>query len=237
MTGEERSNWTMAHDGDSAVVVSFEPRIDPVISGRCVAIADAVRTARLVGVRDVVEGYATVTVHLDPVQVTTKGVAESIRQIVDTAPAASAGEQRTTRETDLPVCYGGRHGPDLADVAAFGQCTEADVIRRHTEVTYRVYMLGFLPGFAYLGTVDARIAAPRRQTPRVKVLAGSVGIAGPQTGVYPSESPGGWQIIGRCPVRLCDWAQEPPFLLRAGDCVRFEPIDEVTYERLQAGRS
>lgn len=223
----------MLHDGDSAVIVSFEPRIDPIISARCVAIASVVRKAKLAGVRDVVEGYATVTVHLDPMLVGSEAVAESVRAFVDKTPAVLHREQGTAHVTCLPVCYGGQHGPDLGDVAAFGECSAADVIRRHSEATYRVYALGFLPGFAYLGTVDARIAAPRRHTPRVRVLTGSVGIAGLQTGVYPSESPGGWQIIGRCPVRLCDWTREPPTLLRAGDRVRFAPIDSATYERLQ----
>ena len=236
MAGRERAIWSVLQDGDSTVVVSFEPRIDPHISALCVAIANVVRAARLTGVRDVVEGYATVTVHFDPMQATIEAVTAAVREFAENTPVLLRDEQPINRETCLPVCYGGQHGPDLADVAAFGQCTEADVIRRHTERTYRVYMLGFLPGFAYLGTVDARIAAPRRHTPRVRVLAGSVGIAGLQTGVYPTESPGGWQIIGRCPVRLCDWAGEPPLLLRSGDCVRFEPIDGLTYERLAVGR-
>ena len=224
----------MLQDGDSAVIVSFESRVDPIISAKCVAIADAVRKAELAGVRDVVEAYATVTVYFDPMEVASEKVANSVRWFLDKLLAVPHRERNAADATCLPVCYGGQHGPDLGDVAAFGECSESDVIRRHSEATYRVYALGFLPGFAYLGTVDAKIAAPRRQTPRVRVLAGSVGIAGRQTGVYPSESPGGWQIIGRCPVRLCDWTRIPQTLLRAGNYVRFTPIDSKTYTRLQA---
>jgi KipI family sensor histidine kinase inhibitor len=121
----------------------------------------------------------------------------------------------------IPVSYGGEFGPDLAAVAAFGRCTEEDVIRLHARKVYRVYMLGFLPGFGYMGSVDPRIAMPRLETPRMRVAAGSVGIAGAQTGVYPTDTPGGWRIIGRTGTRMFDPAWERPFLLKAGDLVQF----------------
>src|SRR6185503_17931278 len=130
----------------------------------------------------------------------------------------------------IPVCYGGELGPDLGAVAGFSQMDEAAVVVAHTARTYRVFMLGFVPGFAYLGTVDDRIAMPRRSTPRVRVPVGSVGIAGVQTGVYPAETPGGWQLIGRTPVKPFDPFRDPPFLMKAGDSVQFYPIERREYE-------
>ena len=130
----------------------------------------------------------------------------------------------------IPVCYGGDLGPDLEEVASFAGMAEADVIRVHAGGTYRVFMLGFVPGFAYLGIVDQRIAMSRHATPRVRVPAGSVGIAGVQTGVYPAETPGGWQLIGRTPLKPFDPSRDEPFLLKAGDAVQFHPIDRAEYD-------
>jgi inhibitor of KinA len=126
-------------------------------------------------------------------------------------------------------------GPDLSDVAAFAHVTEADVIRVHSTTAYRVFMLGFVPGFAYLGVVDPAIAMPRRATPRERVPAGSVGIAGGQTGVYPVATPGGWRLIGRTPVRLFDQDRAEPSLLHAGDTVEFYPMSHDDYERALGG--
>ncbi len=133
------------------------------------------------------------------------------------------------RLVEIPVCYGSEYGPDLEDVAALHELTSAEVIRRHSAPPYRVQFLGFLPGFAYLSGLPPGLETPRRDTPRLSVPAGAVGIGGAQTGVYPLESPGGWQIIGRTPLILFDLNREPPALLRAGDRVRFVPISEETY--------
>jgi inhibitor of KinA len=133
---------------------------------------------------------------------------------------------------EVPVCYGGELGPDLAAVAQFGACSEEDVITMHADVTYRVYMLGFVPGFAYMGSVDDRIAAPRRATPRTVVPPGSVAIAGRQTGVYPIATPGGWNIIGRTPMKLFDPNRQQPSCFRAGDSVRFKPITRREFDTL-----
>src|SRR5205814_9646705 len=134
------------------------------------------------------------------------------------AVSSDAGSGATL---EIPVHYGGEDGPDVASVADFGACSEADVVRLHTAPEYRVYMLGFLPGFAYLGSVDRRIAMPRLDTPRVRVKAGSVGIAGIQTGIYPCDSPGGWRIIGRTDVVTFDPAKSVPFLFNPGQRVKF----------------
>jgi KipI family sensor histidine kinase inhibitor len=136
----------------------------------------------------------------------------------------------------VPVCYEGPHAPDLQAVAEWSGCSGSDVIARHSAPLYRVFMIGFLPGFAYLGSVDPTIAAPRRETPRLHVVAGSVGIAGLQTGIYPAESPGGWQIIGRTPLVMFDATREPPVLMQAGDYVRFAPIDIAEFDRHAARR-
>ena len=127
----------------------------------------------------------------------------------------------TSRTIEIPVSYGGASGPDLEAVAEFAECSEADVVQLHMQARYRVYMLGFLPGFAYMGTVDRRIAMPRLDTPRMRVNAGSVGIAGEQTGIYPCDTPGGWRIIGRTSAKLFDATRAQPSLLKAGDYVTF----------------
>ena len=231
MTLAEGPDWTITADGDAALLVQFEQRIDPAINGRAIALAGSLRQRPMEGVREVVEAYAAVTVHVDPVHADIGAVAAAVARRVQETPAGGASDA-PGREHRLPVCYGGAHGPDIADVARFGGCTADDVMARHYAGTYRVYMLGFQPGFAYMGTVDPTIAAPRRATPRVHVPARSVGIAGGQTGVYPAVSPGGWQLIGRTPVTLFDLGRADPFLLHAGDVVRFDPIDQTTYERL-----
>ena len=252
--------WELFRDGDAALVLAFPARLDPDVNARCVAVAEALRRRRVRGVRDVVEAFATVTVHFDPRLGDVDEISALLRGLAADAAAPSGRDEppsptntggpaaadaaapsgrargRPRREVTLPVCYGGARGPDLADVARFGRCSEAEVVERHSSAPYRVYMLGFQPGFAYLGAVDPRIAAPRRATPRVHVPAGSVGIAGRQTGVYPVASPGGWQLVGRTPLRIFDMSRSDPFLLGAGDLVRFEPIDEASYDRLETGR-
>ena len=134
-----------------------------------------------------------------------------------------AGDPPVREPIQIPVVYGGGGGPDLDAVAGFAGCSPAEVVERHASTTYRVYMLGFVPGFAYLGRVDRLIAAPRHRVPRERVPAGSVGIAGEQTGVYPVETPGGWQLIGRTNLRMFDPDRHPASLLLPGDLVRFIP--------------
>lgn len=237
MTGTAPVEWEVSADGDSALVLTYPALLEPEINARCVAVAEALRRRRVRGVRDVVEAFATVTVHFDPLRCDGDRIAAVLRGLAAEAEGrAVADAEERRREIRLPVCYGGAHGPDLAEVAAFARCSEAEVVERHCRTAYRVYMLGFQPGFAYMGAVDPRIAAPRRAVPRVHVPAGSVGIAARQTGVYPVASPGGWQLIGQTPVRIFDMARSAPFLLAAGDLVRFERIEEAAYDRLDTGR-
>ena len=222
------SDYRTVPAGDSALVVEFEDRIDPVVNARTIAFAETVQAAHIAGVRDVVPTYRSVAIYYDPLR--TDSVA--LMTLIEREAGRSAPESpAASAPVRIPVCYGGELGPDLAGVAAFGLMAEEDVVRLHTAATYRVFMLGFVPGFAYLGIVDQRIAMPRHSTPRVRVPLGSVGIAGVQTGIYPAETPGGWQLIGRTPTKPFDPAREPPFLMKAGDAVQFYPIDRAEFDK------
>ncbi len=213
--------------GDAAWLVEWPARIDPAVSARAVALADVVRHMDP-AIRDVVVGYCSVTVYFDPLQLEGGGLEADLRRLATEFPDASIVEGA---EIDVDVCYGGDLGPDLADVASLAGMTEADVIALHAGRSYRVYVVGFVPGFPYMASVDERLALPRRSTPRVRVPAGSVAIAAGQTGIYPSETPGGWHLIGRTRVRPYDDSRANPFLFKPGDRVRFHSIDRAQFER------
>ena len=214
--------------GDAALVVEFEARIDPAINARAIALADAIQSAALEGVRDVVPTYRSVAVYFDPLRTDYDTL---VKRVEHEALAPQKEPSSARAPIRVPVCFGGTCGPDLPGVAAFAGVSEEDVIRAHSAGTYRVFMLGFVPGFAYMGTVDSRIAMPRHAMPRVRVPLGSVGIAGVQTGIYPAETPGGWQLIGRTPVKPFDPQRPEPFLLQAGDTVQFYAISREEFEQ------
>jgi KipI family sensor histidine kinase inhibitor len=224
MTGDPR----IVPLGDAALLVEFENRIDQAINERCIALAEALAACGIGGVRDVVPAYRTVAVYFDPLQTDRARLHSELEQAI----AAPSSLARAPREViRVPVCYGGADGPDVAEVARFARTSEEEIVALHTAVTYRVFMLGFSPGFAYMGSVDARIAAPRRAAPRTAVPAGSVGIAGQQTGIYPSATPGGWQLVGRTPLRVFDETRTPPSRFRAGDRVQFFAIGRDQWDR------
>lgn len=204
--------------GDSCISMQFAAAIDPLVNAHCIALAASLERLALRGVRDVVPTYNAVTVHFDPLVADRQALTTELGRLAAAVPRVPDDPSHTI---EIPVSYGGETGPDLAAVAEFAKCSEADVVRLHTQTAYRVYMLGFLPGFTYMGPVDARIAMPRLDTPRMRVAAGSVGIAGSQTGIYPYDTPGGWRIIGRTTVKVFDVARAEPFLLKAGDRVKF----------------
>lgn len=190
--------------------------MDSEVNARVLALAAWVREQDWPGVRDVVPAMASLAVHVTPDH--RRAVAARLAAHLDAGGDAALTEGAPV---EIPVAYGGVEGPDLVDVAAVAGCSPEEVVRRHCAVTYRVFMLGFLPGFPYLGLVDPAIRVPRRATPRTRVPAGAVGLAGAQTGIYPRESPGGWQIIGRTQEPLFDPASTPPARLAPGDRVRF----------------
>lgn len=214
--------------GDSAVTAEFDERIDPDVNARVIAATQAFEAAGIAGVRDTVPAFRSLTVYFNPLKTSIEAVSHALEQAVRQTGTRPEGPLRVLR---IPICYGGAFGPDLSHVASFASVDQSEVIALHSDAIYRVFMLGFVPGFAYLASVNPRIAAPRRNTPRVRVPPGSVGIAGVQTGIYPLETPGGWQIVGRTPVKPFDPARREPFLFKPGDSVQFYPIEPSDFDR------
>lgn len=226
---------------ETAVTVEFGQQIAGNLLNAVNSLNNLLYGRPFPGFRTTVPAYATLTVFYDPVLV-----------IKSDLPGADCFEKVSAYLTDLnsrkkmdkpvegdivtiQVCYGGDFGPDLEEVACLHRISTAEVVRLHSAAIYKVYMIGFVPGFAYLGGMDERLATPRKATPRKSVPAGAVGIAGQQTGVYPLETPGGWQIIGRTPLRLFDQNRGQPSLLKPGDTVIFKAIDAEEFKELTAG--
>ena len=208
--------------GDLALVAELGDAISPEINRKVRSLTDALEQGSIPGVFDFLPTYRSVLVYYDPLRITSGEVEEGIERLLENAEATDTG---TRHVVHLPTLYGGDMGPDIAFVAEHSGLDEQQVISIHSATDYLVYMMGFSPGFAYLGGLDERLATPRLQSPRTEIPPGAVGIAETQTGVYPVASPGGWQFIGRTPVKLFDPARERPVLLSAGDYVRFVPLE------------
>lgn len=204
--------------GDAALLVRLGDVIDEPTHRRVRAAYAALVAAKLPGVGDIVPAYTTLALHFDPTR-TAYGPLE--RRLTEVLGAVSGETSPASRMVSIPVCYGGDDGPDLAAVAAYAQLSADEVVRLHAAGEYVVHMIGFAPGFPYLAGLDPRLACPRRESPRARVPAGSVGIGGSQTGVYPIEIAGGWQLIGRTSLTLFEADREPPILLAPGDRVQF----------------
>jgi KipI family sensor histidine kinase inhibitor len=218
MTSKISSFPRFSYVGDSALLLELGESLDFKINHRIHALDDWMEGTPLKGVQARVPAYTSLLVIYDPLQVTGTDVKGWMEEGLESCPS---GSTRVPKEVEIAVCYGGEDGPDLAFVAEYHGLTPVEVVRRHTAQTYHVGMMGFTPGFAYLMGLDPDLATPRLSTPRIVVPAGSVGIAGEQTGVYPLESPGGWRLIGRTARTLFDPQYEPYFLLSPGDKVRF----------------
>jgi KipI family sensor histidine kinase inhibitor len=213
--------------GDSALVAEYGDVIDVRVNARVRQLQRTIEASGHAGVVELVPTYRSLMVHYDPLVLSSEALAGLI---LDAAGHLPEDPREPISVVEIPVLYGGNEGPDLGDVAARAGLREAEVVELHAAGDYLVFMIGFMPGFPYLGGLAPAIATPRLTTPRTVVPAGSVGIAGAQTGIYPSESPGGWRLIGRTPVRLFDARLEPPALLKAGDHLRFVPVSRPEYD-------
>jgi len=212
--------------GDQAVLLTFGQIIDETVHGNIQQALQAIQAADFPWVIDIVPNYTTVCVYYDVVQIALMDNHLPYKFVVDSLLALNIvkSTERHTSIIEIPVLYGGEDGPDLSYVASYCGLTEDDVILRHTSREYKVHMLGFLLGFPYLSGLDETIAVPRKEVPNALVRAGSVGIAGQQTGIYPLDSPGGWQIIGRTTLPLFDVTKTPPNTIQAGDTIKFVAI-------------
>ena len=224
--------------GDSALIVrvvaDFERDPDKALSAVRGAL-EALQRAAIPGVIELAPAYTTIGVFYKPTDVAGHSPFESLRSAIETALSTSTIQSEPDIQTpviEVPVCYAPKFALDLRDVACAAGLTEDEVVRRHVNGFYRVNCVGFTPGFPYLSGLPLELATPRRAIPRKEVPAGAVAIGGAQTGIYPSKSPGGWNIIGRTPLRLFDIQREPPALLRAGDRVRFREILRNEFDSL-----
>ena len=223
---------TISPVGDRAISIDFGQVIDPTINRHIRQTIERIKELQLDGIIELVPTYCALLVEYDAMLYSYSEICNIIEPTLEEGMANTINELVTVVE--VPTVYGGEFGPDLSFVASHNHLSEDEVISIHSGTDYLVYMLGFIPGFTYLGGMDPRIATPRLSSPRTLIPAGSVGIAGEQTGTYPSDSPGGWQIIGRTPVTMYDMSKAQAALLNAGDYVRYVPIDESEFHRIKA---
>ena len=223
---------TISPVGDRAISIDFGQVIDPTINRHIRQTIERIKELQLDGIIELVPTYCALLVEYDAMLYSYSEICNIIEPTLEEGMANTTNELVTVVE--VPTVYGGEFGPDLSFVASHNHLSEDEVISIHSGTDYLVYMLGFIPGFSYLGGMDSRIATPRLSSPRTVIPAGSVGIAGEQTGTYPSDSPGGWQIIGRTPVTMYDMSKAQAALLKAGDYVRYVPIDESEFHRIKA---
>jgi len=221
---------SLMHDfrpvGDKGILIHFEQKISPDISAQIRQLMSKLDELKNPAVIEVLPAYATLCVIYDPLIMDYEGCKNLLSSLLEDK---QSGESVSAKVFEIPVLYSKETGPDLEFVSEHSGLKIDEIISIHTASEYLIYMLGFAPGFPYLGGMDERIAAPRLKVPRQKIIPGSVGIAGSQTGMYPIESPGGWQLIGRTPVTLYDPHRNPPVYYNAGDYVKYKAIDEAEF--------
>ncbi len=223
-------NIRILTEGDSSVLIEFGKEISPEINRKITATVQMMKEQHIEGVVDMIPAFCSLLINYDPRVISFDELKKRLEHLVKLD--AKAGKNRK-KIYEIPVCYGGEYGPDMENIAKNAGLTEEEVIKIHSSRDYLIYMLGFLPGFCYLGGLDERIHTPRLANPRIKINAGSVGIGGSQTGIYPLDSPGGWQLMGMTPVKTYDPDREIPILVEAGDYIRFVPVDEAEYNRIK----
>ncbi len=215
--------------GDQALSIEFPNKIDAKVNQRVQLLARKISTAKYSGVRTVIPAYHTLLVNFDAAVTSFQGLFKELHPVVDQSLSQELPARKAWK---LPVCYDEKFGPDLKDLAQFAGMSVSDVIKLHTGQTYLIYFLGFLPGFAYMAGVDKKIAMPRLAKPRITIPAGSIGIAGSQTGFYPVSSPGGWRLIGQTPLKLYH-KEDPQFFYQPGDYFQFTPISLKSFEEIK----
>ena len=215
--------------GDSAILLKFDQKIDPDINQKVVSVVNSLTSNPIKGVTGWIPAYCSLMVSYDPMVIHYDQLESQLEEM----SSAPSGPAKAPREFNIPVCYGGEFGVDLEEVSKETSLSIKEIIDIHTSTQFRVYMLGFIPGFVYMGSIPPELNCSRKTTPRLKVPSRSVGLAGQQTGIYPTEAPGGWQIIGRTPFNIIDLSQTNPFLFEAGDSIRFNSIDQDEYKRMR----
>lgn len=213
--------------GDQALIIEFEDVVSPEINQQIRAMIKVIKNHKIKGIIELIPSYSSLMVYYD---VQTIGFRELIKKLNSLERQIEDLEISEAEIIKVPTVYGDKYGPDIEDVAEYNGLSVDEVIEIHTSRPYLIYMLGFVPGFPYLGGMDKRIATPRLENPRTKIPAGSVGIAGEQTGIYPLDTPGGWRLIGRTYLKLYDLDSDEPFLLKVGDYLQFFQISKNEYE-------
>ncbi len=231
LAGKIMQNIRILTAGDSSLLIEFGNEISPEINRRIAAVVELMREQHIEGVVDVIPAFCSLLVNYDP---RVAGYEKMKKRLESLVRVDIKVGQVKRKIFEIPVLYGGEYGPDLASIAEHAGISQDEVIAIHSSRDYLIYMLGFLPGFCYLGGLDERIHTPRLSNPRLRIRAGSVGIGGSQTGIYPLDSPGGWQLMGMTPVKTYDPEREIPILVEAGNYIRFVPIDEEQYKQIQA---
>lgn len=216
--------------GDSAVLINFEQRIDPAVNAKVIALSNALGNAEIKGLINCIPAYCSITATYNPLKISYNELCKLIEKL---AEKSSELTNIKSRNLSIPVCYDENYSLDWKEVEKQTGLTSKKIIDIHTSITFQVYMLGFLPGFVYMGSLPESISCSRKTKPRLRVPPRSVGLAGLQTGIYPSEAPGGWQIIGRTPLNIFDGSKEDPFVFRAGDKVTFNPISKEAYLKIE----
>ncbi len=217
---------------EQTIMIYFENQIDPKTFAKVQHVSQYIKDKQLQSITEIIPSYRAIMLYVDTNISTLNEVLNDLD--LEQLDISSINEQQLRNKTiHLPVLYGGEYGQDIEEVATYNDLTTEEVVKIHSSNKYLIYMLGFMPGFPFLGGLDANLHTPRRKEPRTKIEAGSVGIANNQTGLYPKQSPGGWQIIGRTPINVFDINREPMCLYEAGDSIQFYSIDKDTYQQIE----